>query len=188
MKSDNLVRGEYINISFDLFKPRNLLDNVEELTSLLLLYQRIGLYKNTSSFVDEVKDLIPLAITETILDFDTIEKKISFIFSLLKYYQIEVARGNKNDIQKKVVTVGTKEALESLTNNELMEALVTTVNYRKGSGEKNYILEGMMKGIRHNYGTIEDIIREYIKINPASFEEFILKIGFSKTNNQNIGE
>lgn len=185
MKLENTYRGEHINMSFDLLQEkgkdgRDLFDNIGELTSILLLYQRIGLYKKTSTFVDDIKSLIPLAITETIIEFDTPEKKISFIFSLLKDYKIEITRGQKNAPQKKIVGITSPKALEPLTHDELFEALVATVNYKRGSEEKNYILEGMMKAIRHEYGSIEDIIKEYIKISPDSFEDFILKLGFGK--------
>lgn len=191
MKTENSYRGEHINMSFELFEEkgkdgRDLFDNIGELTSLLLLYQRISLYKKTTTFVDDIKLLIPLAITETIIEFDSSEKKISFIFSLLKNYKIEITRGQKNAPQKQTVVVTTAKALERFTHDELFEALVATVNYKRGSEEKNYILEGMMKAIRHEYGSIEEIIKEYIKISPDSFEEFILKLGFGKRDKSDM--
>ena len=194
MKNKDLIRrGEHVVISFDLVKPKDLLDNVEELTSILLLFQRISLYKKSTSFNDDVKDLIPLAIAETITDFDSNEKKISFIFSLLKYYRIQTNREEaKETPQLKTKKEETKEKpqlksiittkiLEFFTHEEIFEALVLAIEYKRGGEDKNYILKGMMEGIRHNFGSIDEIIKEYININPASFQEAMLKIGFIKS-------
>lgn len=183
INEDLIRRGEHIVLSFDLVKPRDLLDDIEELTSILLLFQRISIYKKSTSFNDNVKDLIPLAIAETITDFDSNEKKISFIFSLLKYYRIQTKRKEEkgNPQLKSIITT---KVLEGLTHEEIFEALVLAIEYKRGSEDKNYILKGMMEGIRHEYGSIDEIIREYININPTSFQEAMLKIGFIK----NTGE
>jgi len=177
---DLIIRGEHIVISFDLVKSKDLLDNVEELTSILLLFQRISLYKKSTSFNDDVKDLIPLAIAETITDFDSNEKKISFIFSLLKYYRIQTKREEGGTGKPQLKSIITTKVLEGLTHEEIFEALVLAIEYKRGSEDKNYILQGMMGGIRHDFGSIDEIIKEYININPASFQEAMLKIGFIK--------
>ena len=184
MKNKDLIRrGEHVVISFDLVKPKDLLDNVEELTSILLLFQRISLYKKSTSFNDDVKDLIPLAIAETITDFDSNEKKISFIFSLLKYYQIQINREEAKE-RPQLKSIITTKVLEGLTHEEIFEALVLAVEYKRGGEDKNYILQGMMGGIRHDFGSIDEIIKEYININPASFQEAMLKIGFIKSTGE----
>lgn len=176
INEDFIKRGEHVVVCFDLVENKTLLDRVEEFTSILLLYQRIAFYKKSTSFSDNVKEITPLAIAETITDFDSNEKKVSFIFSLLKDYKIQVNREGKPQLK----TIITTRALEFFTHEEIFEALVLAIEYKTATGTDNCILKGMMTGIRYEYGSIEEIIKEYININPKSFEEAILKFGFIK--------
>jgi len=180
MKTDKKYIGDLINIDFEEFTPRSIFDSISEFANLLLVYQQIAICKKSSSFEDDIKLLIPLAIHTTFVGFDTAEKKVSFVFFFLKNYTIEIRRGEPNAPQKKRIVITKPEALCDLTQKEWFEALVATVNYRRGTEEKNAILEGLMQGIRHEYGSIEEIIKEYININPKTFEEVMLKLGFLK--------
>jgi hypothetical protein len=177
----SIEKGEKVTLDTKPYLDRTAAEKVLLFSSMILVYQKIAYYKKNILYSNEIENLIPLAITDTLIcigdkkDIYDQSEKVAFIYGLLSKLQVEI----KRDEVKKLV-IKSPEVLSNFDYDEIMEMMTMSVNHNRGN---DYLLTKLLPAINTRYEDIGAFIGDYLKstsFNSASFEEMMLEFGYCK--------
>lgn len=176
----NLVTGILVNVEMTPFLELTLAENISFFWAMTQIYQKVMIYKKGLLYSDNVDELIPLAITDSLLSINEDSEyeqktRIAFCFALMCKLTVQYKR---KEIKK--VMVKNPEAMGVFTYNEILEILSIIVNYHRGGDET---LNMLMPALKRNFTDMPSLISEYIRLNPngaKDFETLMLEFGYSK--------
>lgn len=167
------VKGECINISTVLYTEHTEVEKITHCMIMFRIFSRIASYKSNLSLSNEVTDLVPLAIADTILSLESTQEKANFILGLLQNYTVELIN---QDGRAKVV-IRNIESLKKFNYNQIFEALILAFNLKRGN---DFCLKAIMPAIQTNFKDYESLMAHYLELDCGEFEKSILKLGFCK--------
>lgn len=167
------IKGEFVNISTALYAEHTEVEKITHFAIILQIYARIASYKSNFSLSNEVTDLVPLAITDTLLSLESAEEKAYFILGLLQNYSIELI--NKDGRAK--VVIRNLESLEKFNYNQIFEALILVFNLKRGN---DFCLKAILPAIQTNFYDYESLMQQYLELDCDQFEKSVLKLGFCR--------
>jgi len=178
--NNNIIKGTLVDIDMTPFLEHTLAENISFFWAMTQVYQKIMIYKKGLLYSDNVDELIPLAITDSLLSIDEKNEyeqkmRIAFCFALMCKLTISYRR---KEIKK--VMIKNPEAMGVFTYKEILEILCMIFNHHRGNDET---LTMLMPALKRNFDNMEELIAQYIRINPKgeeSFETLMLKFGYSK--------
>jgi hypothetical protein len=167
------IKGEFVNISTSLYAKHTEVEKITHFAIILKIYSRIASYKSNFSLSNEVTELVPLAITDTLLSLESAEEKLYFILGLLQNYYVELI--SKDGCHK--VVVRNIDSLEKFNCNQIFEALIIVFNLKRGN---DFCLKAMLPAIQTNFKDYESLMEQYLELDCDQFEKSVLKLGFCK--------
>lgn len=167
------IKGEFVNISTTLYAKHTEVEKITHCMLMLRIYSRIAGYKSNFSLSNEVTDVVPLAITDTILSLKSAEEKASFILGLLQNYSVELI--NKDGRAK--VVIRNIQSLEKFDYNQIFEALILVFNLNRGD---DFCLKALLPAIQTNFKDYESLMEQYLELDCDEFEKSVLKLGFCR--------
>lgn len=167
------IKGEFVNISTALYAKHTEVEKITHFMIMSKIYSRIASYKSNFSLSNEVTELVPLAITETLLSLESAEEQVSFILGLLQNYYVELI--SKDGCHK--VVVRNMDSLEKFDYNQIFEALIIAFNLKRG---KDFHLKAILPAIKPNFKDYEALMEQYLEFDCGEFEKSVFKLGYCK--------